>query len=325
VLQQNTAKDVPNTFLALHGVCSALGYLHTRQTSIVHGDVKAQNIMVETRNDQVHSKLLDFGLSQIQSRNPRHLGGTLRWMAPDVYHHQDGKPERSSDVYSFGRLIFFVLTGVKPLAGHTEAQVKHMLVTAMLPSVLWPGKSALEQFCKPLVDDCLLLEPSLRPPTPKIYEAVVAVARQNSELAGLRIEFAAPDQLRGWTDSAVHTCLAASVQHARRVQDQRYLTSMARETPVAEISSTARHALQGRRPTTKQSMLYTLLKAMHQWNFAVTDSPCCLFHCALAECISMCEQLQAMPCRPQFVPHSEGQCMTCGLLLDEGERCIACL
>jgi len=99
VLQQNTAKDVQNRFLALHGVCSALGYLHTRQTSIVHGEVKAQNIMVETRNNQVHSKLLDFGLSQIQSRNPRHLGGTLHWMAPEVYQHRDGKPERSSDVY----------------------------------------------------------------------------------------------------------------------------------------------------------------------------------------------------------------------------------
>jgi len=197
----------------------------------------------------------------------------------------------------------------------------------MLPSVLWPGRSSLEQFFKPLVDDCLLLEPSLRPPMPKIYEALVAVARQNNELAGLHIEFAAPDQLRGWTDSAVSTCLATSVQgHARRVMNQRLLTSMAKETHIAEISSsTTRHAIQGRRPTTEQSMVCTLLSSMHQWNFALTDSPCCLYHCAVAKCISLCERLQARPCNQDFTPHGEGQCMACGLLLEGDEDCIACL
>jgi len=95
--------------------------------------VKDKNVSVEIRNDHAHSRLLDFGLSQILSRKPRHLGGTLRWMAPDVHHHKGREPQCSSDVYSFGRLIVFVLTGVKPFAGHTEPKVKHTLTTAMLP------------------------------------------------------------------------------------------------------------------------------------------------------------------------------------------------
>jgi len=326
VQQFKAAESMQNRFIALHGVCSALQYLHTRHPPIVHSDVKANNVMVERRGDQVQSKLLDFGLGQILSRKPRHLGGTLAWMAPDVYRHQGRKPECSGDVYSFGHLIVFVLTGKKPLASHTEAQVKHMLMVGMLPNVLWPGVSPLESLCKPLVDDCLQLEPSLRPPMPKVYEVLVRVARESDMLAGLRMEWATPDQLQPWTDSVVHECLTASSHNrARRVKGQNLVPRAAEgERTAGLITKTTRYALVGRIPTTDEGMIASLFTTMMQWNFALTESPCCLYHGAVTECIRICEQLREYPCQQTFMPTGHLQCLTCGLLFDQGEGCAAC-
>ena len=72
----------------LTGVCRALCYLHTRRPCIVHGDLKASNVQVERRTGAhdgtlVRARLLDFGLSRVLTGNPRPLGGTIRWAAPE--------------------------------------------------------------------------------------------------------------------------------------------------------------------------------------------------------------------------------------------------
>lgn len=201
----------------------------------------------------------------------------------------------------------------------------------MLPAVLWPGNSVLEQHCSPLVDHCLHLQPSCRPPMTKVYETLVSIARENSELAE-RETFAALDQLRSWTDSAVHDCLAATTQgrarrggHVQRqVNHEQFLPLAVQENLAAEITSTTRYALQGRMPTMEHGMVSSLLVTMMQWNFALKESPCCLYHCAVTACIGVCERLQTVPCHRSFTPYGDEQCMTCGLLLCRGEQCDVC-
>merc|ERR1712204_45203 len=99
---------------------------------------------------------------------------------------------------------------------------------------------------------------------------------------------------------------------------------VAEEKQAAEITSITRCALQGRTPTTETGMATTLIMSMIQWNFAVKESSCCLYHCALAACIGVCERLQAQPCQHSFLPYCDEQCMTCGLLLVGGDQCIVC-
>jgi len=204
--------------------------------------------------------------------------------------------------------------------------VKHMLTVGVLPAVLWPGMSSLEELCKQVVDDCLHIEPSLRPTMPKVYEVLVAVARGSDMLAGLRMEWAAPDQLRPWTDAVVHDCLAASsYSRARRVTRQRLVPGpKANGKQTAEITNTTRYALVGRIPTTEEGMMASLFTTMMQWNFALTQSTCCLYHGAVTECIRVCERLQTHPCQQTFMPTGHVQCLTCGLLFDQGEQCVAC-
>jgi len=94
--------------------CSAIWYLHAQMPSIVHGDVKPANIMVEvvvsagSRILKPLVKLIDFGLSRVLSGGAGPMGGTSRWMAPEVRRGAMGAT--SADIFSLGCIMFFILT-----------------------------------------------------------------------------------------------------------------------------------------------------------------------------------------------------------------------
>lgn len=109
---------------------SALAYCHLR--GIVHGDLKAENILL--RSDG-HAVLSDFGIARIVNPEMRtrleltcscEAGGfgTAHALAPEC---RDGALATSaSDVYSFGVLMFKVVTGIwydgsERLLGHLNA------------------------------------------------------------------------------------------------------------------------------------------------------------------------------------------------------------
>ncbi|MFS7918921.1 putative dual-specificity kinase TKL-Pl-4 family [Helianthus anomalus] len=75
-----------------------LSYLHSKK--IVHRDVKAENMLLDTHRNL---KIADFGVARVEAQNPRDMTGetgTLGYMAPEVL---QGKPyNRKCDVYSFG-------------------------------------------------------------------------------------------------------------------------------------------------------------------------------------------------------------------------------
>jgi len=95
----------------MRDVASALRYLHSRTPKVVHGDLKSGNIFVESCRELPIAKLLDFGLSWLLTRNAKPLGGTLVWMAPEVCARKKGSVDTPSDVFSFGCVMLFCLTG----------------------------------------------------------------------------------------------------------------------------------------------------------------------------------------------------------------------
>ena len=78
-------------------------FLHTADPLIIHGDLKAANVLLDTR---FRAKVADFGLSH----NKRHLGvtGTPFWMAPELL-RGDAENNPTTDVYSFGSKCCSVL------------------------------------------------------------------------------------------------------------------------------------------------------------------------------------------------------------------------
>ena len=126
----------------------ALAEAHAR--GIVHRDVKAENIMVTAKNQ---IKVMDFGLAKLKGSmkltRTSSTVGTLAYMAPEQI--QGGEVDARSDIFSFGIVLFEMLTGHTPFRGEHEA--------AMMYSILNEQPQLLAQYrndCPPDLDRIIL-------------------------------------------------------------------------------------------------------------------------------------------------------------------------
>ncbi len=90
-------------------VANGLSYLHGRNQSVTHRDLKLENLIL-TRDARV--KILDFGQSREEPMKlaPQDFGGTWLYEAPETY--RTAGPEQ--DIYAFGVAFYRVLTGRFP-------------------------------------------------------------------------------------------------------------------------------------------------------------------------------------------------------------------
>jgi len=113
-----------NTYLSSHvsevvrhklmlGACRALRYLHANDPLICHGDIKDVNILVESWSAGPRARLLDFGLAHVFAAQSQ-LGGTQRWMAPEITLGSVNSLTPSADVYSFALVAYMAATSQKP-------------------------------------------------------------------------------------------------------------------------------------------------------------------------------------------------------------------
>lgn len=85
-------------------LCEIIAYLHGQLQPIVHGDLKPQNIMV----GDGEVCLIDFGGAFIQQDVTGGIYGTPGYAAPEL---RQGEISAQSDIYSFGKVLEFMLTG----------------------------------------------------------------------------------------------------------------------------------------------------------------------------------------------------------------------
>ncbi|OHT10763.1 TKL family protein kinase [Tritrichomonas foetus] len=104
------------TIIAL-GIAYGMSYLHAKQ--MIHRDLKSLNILLDA-ND--YPKICDFGLTRTKT-NEMMTGriGTCQWMAPEVLSSQ--KYNEKADVYSYGIILWEMLTGDIPYRGLNDIQI----------------------------------------------------------------------------------------------------------------------------------------------------------------------------------------------------------
>ena len=121
--------------LLMRQVASALAYAHGR--AIVHRDIKPGNIMV-IGNDRV--KVTDFGIARVlrtgatlQTATGAGIGTPL-YMAPEQIEGQ--KVDGRADVYSFGAVMYHMVTGRPPFEGDDPLTIafKHVHNAPVPPS-----------------------------------------------------------------------------------------------------------------------------------------------------------------------------------------------
>jgi Tol biopolymer transport system component len=94
---------------------------------IVHRDIKAENIMVNSKNQ---IKVMDFGLAKLKGSlrvtKTSSTLGTLAYMAPEQI--QGGDVDARSDIFSFGIVLYEMLTGRLPFRGEHDAAMMYSIV-----------------------------------------------------------------------------------------------------------------------------------------------------------------------------------------------------
>ena len=90
----------------LHDVARGLTFLHTRPDPIVHRDLSARNVLL---NSAMEAKISDFGVARIVDiRSTMTAGpGAISYMPPEAM--ESGKYDTPIDIFSFGHLALFML------------------------------------------------------------------------------------------------------------------------------------------------------------------------------------------------------------------------
>jgi len=106
-------------------IAEALQEAHEKE--IIHRDIKPENIMVDSKN---RIKVTDFGLAKLigstDLEKVRAALGTLAYMSPEQI--QRGAVDHRSDIFSFGIVLYEMLTGSHPFRNVSESDTIHAIL-----------------------------------------------------------------------------------------------------------------------------------------------------------------------------------------------------
>ncbi|KAF4359749.1 hypothetical protein F8388_008311 [Cannabis sativa] len=136
-------------------------YLHGK--NIVHFDLKCENLLVNMRDPQRPvCKIGDLGLSKVKQHTLVSGGirGTLPWMAPELLSGKSNMVTEKIDVYSFGIVMWELLTGEEPYSGlHSASIIGGIVNNSLRPQI----PSWCDPEWKALMEACWSSDPTQRP------------------------------------------------------------------------------------------------------------------------------------------------------------------
>lgn len=139
-------------------VAAAVNYLHSQSPAVVHMDIKSTNVLLSASGT---AKLSDVGVSRTQTKTYLSLAapvGTFAWVAPEVL--MGGRCGRAVDIYSFGVLLWEIITGEQPVRGNLR-----------MPRV--PEEASQE--AAELMEQCTRLDPEERPSAQEVMKRLHAM------------------------------------------------------------------------------------------------------------------------------------------------------
>ncbi|XP_062521391.1 beta-adrenergic receptor kinase 1-like isoform X2 [Corticium candelabrum] len=259
-----------------------LGLEHLHNLQIVYRDLKPANCLL---SEDGHLKISDLGLAcDISSSKPSERVGTLGYMAPEVI-QKDVEYDCRADWFSFGCMLFKMLTGHSPFGSRDRAKIDQqvetmdveipdgwsdevvMLVLSLLQKdpdyrLGLQGAGSVKQhpfFTGTNWDDVFALKypPPFIPPRGEVnaIDVVHIGVFVNDEVKGIRLSDQDQDNYRSfnvvmsahWQREMIDTTLFALVNQEADRAEAKKLTKMKRSSP-------------------DQSLIYDVKAAMRQTN-----------------------------------------------------------
>ena len=148
------SKTISNTnkVMIVLEIASGMEYIHNK--GVIHQNLKPKNILL---NKNKHAKISDFGIGSLYDSDNnlkytmRFVAGTHQYMSPELLNEE--KYNNNTDVYSFGKLLYFILTGENPPFKMNE-------VVTGAPFVL---PSSLKLLAQEIIKKCCSFIPEIRP------------------------------------------------------------------------------------------------------------------------------------------------------------------
>ena len=165
--------DITRAVTIGHQAALALEAARTSRRGITHHDIKPENLLLTTLDDEGVVKLIDFGIAHAADMAPMTQAGsqwgTPYYMPPEQWQGERG--DTRSDVYSLGVVIYQMLTGQVPfsstaassMAQNNEIAQQHIEVD---PTSLQSVREDVPEALEAIVLKCMAKAPDDRYQTP---------------------------------------------------------------------------------------------------------------------------------------------------------------
>ncbi len=143
------------------GLAEALDHAHAK--GIVHRDVKPGNVMV---GEDGRPKLMDFGIAKREDASLTQTGtflGTPSYASPEQI--KEGTVDGRSDIFSFGVLVFELMSGQSPFPGASINTILYRIVNEPPAEIQPPVLGVLPDGWRRVFDRVLAKKPEDRYPT----------------------------------------------------------------------------------------------------------------------------------------------------------------
>ncbi|KAL6291870.1 hypothetical protein ACE6H2_000012 [Prunus campanulata] len=157
-LMKRQSRSVPLKLAVKQALDVARGMAYVHAFGLIHRDLKSDNLLIFSDKS---IKIADFGVARIevQTEGMTPETGTYRWMAPEMIQHRPYT--QKVDVYSFGIVLWELITGMLPFQNMTAVQAAFAVVNKGVRPII-PSD------CLPLLGEimtrCWDANPDVRPP-----------------------------------------------------------------------------------------------------------------------------------------------------------------